>query len=723
MKGHFKRGFTLVEILISVVIIGALSTGLAFMVFNSSSQSNRITSSSALQSDSQIVLNKISKSIQSMKQIDKTTTTSLEITRILYSYYDDTSATPSSSDRVSYYILNVSDDSLYLQDYSSASEPDYFNNSDKTFKVANITYSNKDKILYGVTKLTLTDTNSATYKSDNTIKVSLSVKNGAKSNNYDKKITVRNVINSAQAETSVKQISNIVATTATETEVATTTPAEQVIGGVLVGWNYGNQLGALMPAGSFEKYEQMRDKYQIACNFYVNYSSGSYVQNWPQNYNDAGSYTYVDKTTGAVNYSWKISSLSSTATNTTYKPWRISVKLMNNVITASSNSLNYTVSNAIFTKADGTVVPLTGMNGTYTQALTLTSGKGMTTEIYQSLPSLTASGLTLATDYIGGTVSFSLQINTWCDPVTTTTTKEYYYEVTATGNPLATQAIVDTIKAAGYTAVRLPVTWFNHMSADGTIDTAWLGRVAQVVQYCLNDGLYVIINVHHDSGAAGWLQADATNYLNNNAKFKYVWQQIATYFKGYDKKLMFEAYNEMLNSANAWWLASSTDSAFTYANAYNQDFVDTVRATGGNNATRVLFVPTYSDGSDVQMLQGFKLPTDTASNSLIVEVHCYYIAASADTVSSRLSTYFVSKGIPCMIGEFGTNNTSYTEAQRATEAAYYVKSFAKFGIPCFIWDDGNWYNSTTYQAFAMLNRFTNTWYKPTIAPAMIAALQ
>ena len=162
------------------------------------------------------------------------------------------------------------------------------------------------------------------------------------------------------------------------------------------------------------------------------------------------------------------------------------------------------------------------------------------------------------------------------DPVTYETNGNY---------DAITQTTMDKLKEAGFSSVRLPVTWFNHVgspvSAPGQIDEVWLDHVADVIDMARNAGMYAIINMHHDAGTLEycWLKADWSNYSSISATFKDLWFQIATYFKDYDKHLLFEGYNEITDE-NKRWHQPTTSDGFLAANKLNQDFVDVVRATG-----------------------------------------------------------------------------------------------------------------------------------------------
>lgn len=155
---------------------------------------------------------------------------------------------------------------------------------------------------------------------------------------------------------------------------------------------------------------------------------------------------------------------------------------------------------------------------------------------------------------------------------------------TCWGQPVTTNVMMKFLKDGGINAVRVPVTWFQHMDSDGNVDKAWMDRVQQIVDYVINNGMYCVLNVHHDTGAESdgssihWIKADVQNHAANKSRFKSLWTQIATRFQDYGNKLVFEGYNEMLD-ASSTWNAPVDASSYTALNDYAQDFVDAVRAT------------------------------------------------------------------------------------------------------------------------------------------------
>ena len=258
---------------------------------------------------------------------------------------------------------------------------------------------------------------------------------------------------------------------------------------------------------------------------------------------------------------------------------------------------------------------------------------------------------------------------------------------TCWGQSKAKPELIKMMKDAGFGAIRVPVTWYNHMDKDGKVNAEWMKRVHEVVDYVINQGLYCIVNVHHDTGAdddsfKSWIKADEANYTQNKARYENLWKQIAEEFKDYDEHLLFESYNEMLDKLSSWCFASFAakgqydatvaTSAYNAINSYAQSFVTTVRNTGGNNATRNLVVNTYAAccGSGTwndhlkEPLSQLTIPTDPAANHLMVQVHDYPNIANGianvkkeiDDMVAAWNTHILSKGIPMILGEWGTAN-------------------------------------------------------------------
>ena len=299
------------------------------------------------------------------------------------------------------------------------------------------------------------------------------------------------------------------------------------------------------------------------------------------------------------------------------------------------------------------------------------------------------------------------------------------------GQPETTQDMMTFLMQNGFNAVRIPVTWYEHMDAEGNVDEAWMMRVKAIVEYAMNAGLYAIVNVHHDTaaGSGAWIKADTDVYAATKEKFKKLWTQIANALADYDQHLLFEGYNEMLDGNNSWDEPQKA-SGYEALNNYAQDFVDAVRATGGNNATRNLIVNTYAAAKGENVLNNFMLPTDAVNNHLIVQVHSYdpwnffntkttWDSECHNTLTeifSALSKKFTT--IPYIIGEYGTHGESDISVSKsspaekiklaADQAADMVKLAKDHHSATFYW----------MSIFDGSDRIQPQWSLPTVVEAM-----
>jgi len=321
-------------------------------------------------------------------------------------------------------------------------------------------------------------------------------------------------------------------------------------------------------------------------------------------------------------------------------------------------------------------------------------------------------------------------------------TPEEHYE-TYWGNPVTTFEMIESIAQMGFGAVRIPVTYSDHLYDNFQIRADWLARVRQVVNYVLDNGMYAVINIHHDTGTRSWLRANPDNIEQVEEQLAIVWGQIATYFRDYCHRLIFEGFNEIRDMEGRWF--SSDAASYNAVNQLNQVFVNTIRTTGGNNAERFLIVKTYAAATDIDTLRAFELPYDSTYGRLIVGVHNYgtlpftwrqeqvsWTTAYSDwdpirdgrpveQVMQRLWEYFISRGIPVIICEFGAENKNNTQ-DRINFAIHYIETARQYGIICFWWDDGGRReNAESVRNFALFDRFRNEWFFPEIAEAIVKA--
>ena len=280
---------------------------------------------------------------------------------------------------------------------------------------------------------------------------------------------------------------------------------------------------------------------------------------------------------------------------------------------------------------------------------------------------------------------------------------------TAWGNPPVTRSMIHCVRDTGFDAVRLPVTWKQHLDADGKVDPAWMDRVAEVTGWILETGMACLLNVHHDAGAHGWLQATADCHRAYGERFEYLWSQIAERFADTGESLAFEAFNEMLDGRENW-TQTPDDEAYRAHNRWHQRFVDTIRAAGGCNAGRILSLQSYSAGNTARTLNAFQMPEDRSSGRIILQTHNYdpegfcWLRAeghsmrdtwgtekdinNVDQLMADLSAFAARHEAPLIIGEFGSEDKQNTEA-RAHHASYFTRKAREKGIACFWWDCGH----------------------------------
>lgn len=281
------------------------------------------------------------------------------------------------------------------------------------------------------------------------------------------------------------------------------------------------------------------------------------------------------------------------------------------------------------------------------------------------------------------------------------------------GNPKATKDLFTSLKKNGVNAVRIPVTWRDHMDSDGNIDREWMDRVQQVVDYAYSQGMYVIINVHHDGGGdpkfGAWIIEESQNDYNTFLKkYKNVWKQIAERFKNYSYYLIFESMNEV--GFDTLYNKNKAD-AYNLINKINQDFVDIIRATGGNNAKRHLLIAGYYTDIERTCDSLYKMPDDKAGRC-ILSVHYYTPwdfctcdrkhtwgtnseVRQMETLIGKMKKNFVDKGIPVIIGEYAASGSDLSSC------IFFIEKLNKlcsdYGIATFIWDSGSQVNRKTYK--------------------------
>lgn len=292
------------------------------------------------------------------------------------------------------------------------------------------------------------------------------------------------------------------------------------------------------------------------------------------------------------------------------------------------------------------------------------------------------------------------------------------------GNPKTSRENIDAVKAAGFNVLRVPVSWGPHLDEKCVIAPGWLDRVREVVDYGIDNDMFVILNTHHEE----WYFPTSANLKRDTEKIGTLWTQIAESFECYGEKLIFEGVNEpRLRGCESEW--SGTDEARAAVNKYNETFVKAVRASGGNNENRILMVTPYAASPEEQNINALEIPED--SGKIIVSVHEYlpkefaleegtskYTENNPEVLSffERVKSTFIDKEIHVIVGEFGAVNKDNI-GDRIKFAREYTALGKKYGIPCVWWDNGQ--RTGSGENFALLDRCNNTWFFPELVEAIM----
>ncbi len=338
--------------------------------------------------------------------------------------------------------------------------------------------------------------------------------------------------------------------------------------------------------------------------------------------------------------------------------------------------------------------------------------------------------------------------NTFDASTDTNKEDEMSYETLWCGVP-TTKEMIDTLKEAGFNTVRIPVSWHNHVSEDGnyTISDAWMNRVQEVVDYVIDNDMYVIINIHHDNSTS--YMYPSPEYLEQSKAYvKAIWTQVAERFADYDEHLLMESLNEprLVDTNYEWWLDMSSQDcvdAVQCVNELNQVFVDTVRALGGNNADRYLLVPGYDASLQGATNQYFTLPNDIEGNEnkILVEVHAYTPYAFAlqapseagstdqwsldsssstseiDSLMDSLYNKYTKNGIGVVIDEFAARDKGNNTQARVDFATYYIAAARARGITCCWWDNNSFTGNG--ENMGLLRRRVGTFLYPEMVEGLM----
>jgi endoglucanase len=284
---------------------------------------------------------------------------------------------------------------------------------------------------------------------------------------------------------------------------------------------------------------------------------------------------------------------------------------------------------------------------------------------------------------------------------------------TAWGNPATTQALLDAVKAAGFGTVRIPVAWKQYADANDVISPRWMARVAEVVGYAKQAGLFTMINLHWDGG---WMQPTRARQAEANRRITRFWTQIGRHFEGHDDTLLFAGTNEVMVEGD---YGPPQPEYVEVQNGFNQTFVDAVRATGGANAVRHLIVQGFNTNIDHTVAHAV-MPRDPARDRLMMEVHYYDPyeftldekskfwqwgagtqdrqaaapwgdEAHAERQFAKMKRHFIDRGIPVILGEFGAirrTDRPGSEAYRIAWNRHIARTARAQGLVPVYWDNG-----------------------------------
>ena len=308
---------------------------------------------------------------------------------------------------------------------------------------------------------------------------------------------------------------------------------------------------------------------------------------------------------------------------------------------------------------------------------------------------------------------------------------------TSWGNPRITREMVRCIKAAGLRTIRIPVTWEGKFAdcPEYLIDKRWMARVKEVVDYAIEEDLFVIINVHHEDG---WLRlGNSEEEALAKVILKKLWQQIATVFVDYDNHLIFETMNEtrMIGTKYEW--NAATEEARNVINELNAAAIEGIRSSGGYNSLRPIGIKPVGARYSYEAVNALTIPKD--DNMIFISVHAYvpyfFCMLPDETafwgnteeqaeilkVMNDLEKVKKDKGVPIVISEFGTINKDNDEV-RAKYTSFFVSEAKKRGIVCILWDnniDSKERDNNLY-SYAIFDRERCEWRHPAVLNALIA---
>jgi endoglucanase len=304
---------------------------------------------------------------------------------------------------------------------------------------------------------------------------------------------------------------------------------------------------------------------------------------------------------------------------------------------------------------------------------------------------------------------------------------------TSWGNPTPSQTLINAVHSSGFKTLRLPVTWTNHIGAapSYTIDSAWMAKVTQTAQWAIDAGMYVFVNTHHEAdGNGGWVTFPTTTSAAQGvaAEVAAVWTQIATAFKSFDSRLMFECFNEPILNGDRG------TQALADLNMYLEACFKAIRDTGGANATRIVMIQPAGASpiqSGIQAMQKVSFINDP---NLVISLHTYYptnfglsttpyawgsssdYTSMQNSIAQQIRVWLPTQVI--FVGEWGSMGAQAT-TNRAAHALAYSQDTTTAGIVPIWWDNGG----SGTGSFALFDRNTGTVTQPTIVSGIMAGVK
>jgi len=277
-----------------------------------------------------------------------------------------------------------------------------------------------------------------------------------------------------------------------------------------------------------------------------------------------------------------------------------------------------------------------------------------------------------------------------------------------------TQTLIQEVRRAGFDTLRVPVTWSKVADPEDNwaIRQDWMERVQQVVDWALEEDMFVILNTHHENTVLELDVPDASSNTHPGNQFvANIWRQVAEHFIEYDERLIFASLNEPRHEGGQQEWSGGTQLVRNNVNYLNQVFVDVVRTTGGNNRHRILQVPTVAAGATPSGMRDFIVPDDPLNdvNKIVWSIHTYSPFAWAHdgrgtydgprrivTDLNNVQTNANRLGIPVILGEWGSisrymgndPDQDLRDSQRPIHAEDYVREATNRGFPTIWWDNG-----------------------------------